>query len=186
VPTAWRPIPPHVIQQQRALRRVASAVHQSLLSLIYVCWPWYYWCWEGPLSQLRQSPPSPYQQATGSETMSSLFRSLRERKRSTTDRPGSSKTSSPSAPDSQSRLSNSGVKATSLPIPLPATSGVLPTNLVMVSPPEGLPAIRPNSDEPELAEAWNAVKDKAKSANTNKALDIVGVSPALRILFYRS
>jgi hypothetical protein len=117
--------------------------------------------------------------------MPSLFRSLREKRRSTTDRSGSSQTS-PLEPDSQSRGTDSGVRTTSLPIPLPPTSGVLPTNLVMVSPPEGLPAIRPNSDEPELAEAWNAVKDKANSTNTNKAPDIVGVSLALRILFYCS
>ena len=52
----------------------------------------------------------------------------------------------------------------------------------MIQPSEGLPVIHPIPDEPALAEAWNAVKDKAKFASTRGA-DIVGVSSALRILF---
>jgi hypothetical protein len=78
------------------------------------------------------------------------------------------------------------VKATFLPIPFPSTSGVLPINPVMVPSSEGLTAIRSIPDKPKLAEAWDAVKDKAKFTDTSRGADIVGVSSAFRILFYCS
>jgi hypothetical protein len=63
----------------------------------------------------------------------------------------------------------------SLPIPLSATSGVLPSNLAIASP-EGLPGIGPISGK--LAETWNAVKGDATVANASRGLDAIGVSTA--------
>lgn len=62
----------------------------------------------------------------------------------------------------------------SLQTPLPATSGLLPTNLAIASPPEGLPAM-----SPKLVETWNAIKDDAIVANTSRGLGAIGVSSAL-------
>jgi hypothetical protein len=145
----------------RYARYASPQSPNDCLSPIDVCWPWYL-CWERPLPQLRQSPPHPSLHQQASAMMPSLFRSWREKRRSPADRSASLKTSPP--------------------IPLPATSGILATNTVMIQPSEGLPVIHPIPDEPALAEAWNAVKDKAKFASTRGA-DIVGVSSALRILF---
>ena len=106
--------------------------------------------------------------------MPSLFRSRREKRPSTTD-PGSSQTS-PLAPSPKSPASDNGVKALSLLIPLSTTSGVLPSNLAIASPPERLPAISPISGK--LAESWNAVKGDATVANASRGLDAIGVSTA--------
>ena len=106
--------------------------------------------------------------------MPSLFRSRREKRPSITD-PGSSQTS-PVAPSPESPASDDGVKAMSLPTPLSAIPGVLPTNLAIASPPEGLPAM--SSISGKLAEISNAVKDDATVANASRGLDAVGVSSA--------
>jgi hypothetical protein len=114
--------------------------------------------------------------------MPSLFRSRRGKKQLTTDRSGSSPTS-PSVPNPESTVADSGVKVMSLPISLP-TSGTLPTNLAVVPPPEGLPATSSVSDM--FAEAWNVVKDEAKVANSSRGLGVVGGTSVPRILFYGS
>lgn len=61
---------------------------------------------------------------------------------------------------------------------------VPPTNLAIVPPPEGKPAISLISDK--LAEAWDAVKDGPKAASMSRGLDAVGVSSAPWIIFYCS
>ena len=99
--------------------------------------------------------------------MPSLFHFRREKSRSSTDRPGSSQTS-PLVPNSEIPASDNG--------PILATSGVLPTNLALASPPEELPAINPIPEK--LAEAWNAVKDGATVADASRGLDAIGVSSA--------
>jgi|SRR5580693_8018867 hypothetical protein len=106
--------------------------------------------------------------------MPSVFRLRRVKGLSTTD-PGSSQTS-PVAPSPSSPASDNGVKAMSLPNPLSAAAGVLPTNLAIASPQEGLPAM--SSISGKLAEISNAVKDDATVANASRGLDAVGVSSA--------
>lgn len=104
--------------------------------------------------------------------MPSLFHAQKEKIPSTIG-PGSSQTS-PIVPSPESPASDNGVKAMSLPIPISATSGVLPTNLAIASPSEGLPATTPISGK--LEGAWNAVKNDATVANASRGLHAIGVS----------
>jgi hypothetical protein len=104
--------------------------------------------------------------------MPSLFRSRREKRPSITA-PGSSQTP-PVAPSPESPASDNGVKEMSLPTPVSAIPGVLPTNLAIASPPEGLPAM--SSISGKLAETWNAVKDDATVANASRGLGAIGMS----------
>jgi hypothetical protein len=96
---------------------------------------------------------------------------------SITDHSSSSQTGS--APQAESPTPEGGVNATPQPTLI---SGVPPTNLAIVPPPEGKRAISsPISDK--LAEAWDAVKDGSKVASKSRGLDAVGMSPARWILF---
>lgn len=61
--------------------------------------------------------------------------------------------------------------------PVPAIPSVFLTNVVVVPSPEIVPAINPVSDK--LADAWDAVKEDPKIANTSRKLDTAGVFSAL-------
>lgn len=68
-----------------------------------------------------------------------------------------------------------------MPPPVPAIPTVLLTNVVVVPSPEIIPAIDHVSDK--LADAWGAVKEDPKFANTSRKLDTAGVFSAPLFFF---
>ena len=66
--------------------------------------------------------------------------------------------------------------------PVPAIPSVLLTNIGVVPSPEIVPATGTVSDK--LADAWDAIKDDTKFANTSQALDTVCVSSVPSPFFY--
>jgi hypothetical protein len=68
-----------------------------------------------------------------------------------------------------------------MPTPVPAIPSVLLTDVAVAPSPEMVPSSGPVPDK--LADAWDAVKDYPKIANTSRALDTVGVSSAPSHLF---
>jgi hypothetical protein len=97
-------------------------------------------------------------------------------------RPSSTEHSSPSQPTPTSPLTfnANGPKTESgvdeIVPPVPAIPSALLTNVAVMPSPEMVPVIGPVPDN--LADAWDAVEDDPKIANTSRELDTVGVCSA--------
>lgn len=77
-------------------------------------------------------------------------------------------------PKAEGPTSEDGMREMPPPMPLPTTPGVLLTNLAMVPPPEMIPVISSVPDK--LAEAWEAVKDDPRVAESPEADTICAFS----------
>ena len=66
-------------------------------------------------------------------------------------------------------------------LPVPAVPSGLLTDVAVLPSPKMVPAIGPVQEE--LADAWEAVKDDPRIANTSRELDTVGVCSLFRLHF---